>query len=358
MNNIDVGWREYQQQVPHLELSGGDHVGRVIAEHKTNVVLATDEGDRTAVVRGKAHRLGGMAQKPKVGDWVVYEREGGEGVVAIEKMLPRYSLLQRRGAGNEHASQVLVTNIDFVIIVQGLDANFNINRLERYLVMVDNSGAQSIVVLNKVDLVDDPEQYRVHVQAIAPDVPVVLLSALTDTGVDELLDILQPQTTSVFVGSSGVGKSTLLNRLLDSDIQSTQGLRDDDQGKHTTTHREMFLLPSGAIVIDTPGMRELSVKGLDTLGDTFTSVEQLTEQCRFRDCDHEKSKGCALLAAVEDGSLDRKQYANYLKLRREVAYANSQVDDESKYERKKQQQELYKSYRKITRAKYKDQGFR
>ncbi len=354
----ELGWNEYKQSLDDYNSVAVEQVGRVIAEHKTNYTLITSAGECTGVLRGKTHLMLDDTTKPRVGDWVVCADSESKGVTAIESILPRFSTLRRHAAGVGQGTQVLVTNIDFVFIVQGLDQNFNINRLERYLVMVENSGAAPIVVLNKADLVEDADSRRAQVLVIAPHVPVVVLSSLSREGVHDVEPYLKPGTTSVFVGSSGVGKSTLLNTLLGDKVQETQGLRDDDQGKHTTTRRELFVLDNGAIVIDTPGMRELSVEGLDTLADTFSDIEDLTQECTFRDCDHERSEGCALQQAIAAGQLDAKRVANYMKLQKEIAYEESQVTEESKRKRKEQVNKLHKRYRKITRAKYKDRGFK
>lgn len=348
----ELGWAQFRAKVGSEVEVDPTCVARVVAENKTNYTLQGVHGEHMGVLRGKALADLDAYSKPKVGDWVVCAGQEQGDIVAIEFILPRYALLRRHAAGEHAGVQVLVTNVDHVFVVQGLDNNFNLNRLERYLVMVEDSGAKPFVILNKADLVDDPSEYIRRVEEVAPHVPVLALSSLTDEAVHTLMPHLVPQSTSVFVGSSGAGKSTLLNRLLAKEVQETQTLRDDDQGRHTTTRRELFRLHNGALIIDTPGMRELSVTGLDGLAsatESFADMDELTEECMFHDCDHEQSKGCALLAAVASGELDAERVQHYLKLQKEVAYRESQQDEERKRERDIAQRKLRTGYRKLSR---------
>jgi ribosome biogenesis GTPase len=347
----DLGWDEYVQTLQGVSLDTA-FVARITSENKTNYTMMTENGERSGVLRGKTHYSLGTDTQPKVGDWVVFSNEEEGSLVAIEKILPRCAKLSRHAAGHVEEEQVMVANIDTVFIMQGLDGNFNANRIERYLVMVENSGAKPVIVLNKIDLVEDPTEYEDIVRKIAPHVPIIMLSAQDGAGIDMFKEFLTLHSTSVFVGSSGVGKSTLLNVLLGQEVQETQGLRDDDQGRHTTTRRELFVLPNGAIIIDTPGMREVSIKGMDSIEETFEDVETLATQCKYRKCDHVATEGCALRQAVEDGEIDQAHVENFLKLMREQDFERGKVDKEYGYERKARIKKTQKGYKKILEEKY------
>jgi len=352
----DLGWKEYIQKKPVDDTIDMNFVARVTSENRTNYTLLTSKGERRGVLRGKAHFGLSKETLPKVGDWIVFSDEEEGSLVAIETILPRYSKLLRHASGHVEEEQVMVANVDWVFIVQGLDDNFNINRIERYLIMVENSGAKPVIVLNKADLVEDVREFKKKVREVAPRVPVVAMSAEKNSGLEMFETYLTPRSTSVFVGSSGVGKSTLLNVLLGEQVQETQGLRDDDQGRHTTTRRELFMLPNGAIIIDTPGMRELSVKGMDAIEETFEEVEQLATQCKYRKCDHVATEGCALQKAVEDGEVDQSHVDNFLKLQKEQDFESGKADKEYGVERKARIKKTQKDYKKILQEKYRNQG--
>jgi ribosome biogenesis GTPase len=230
--------------------------------------------------------------------------------------------------GGKTDEQVLAANIDTVFLVSGLDGDYNVRRLERYVTVAWDSGAVPVIVLNKADLRDDIEEVVEEVESVAFGVPVLALSAAENTGMEQLTEYIKPGKTAAFLGSSGVGKSTLINRLLGEEKLKTTEVREDDQrGRHTTTHRELLLLPEGGIVIDTPGMRELQLWADDEgLSRTFPDIEALFEQCRFRDCTHNSEPGCAVKQALDDGSLDRKRYQNYLKLQKELKHLSTRKD--------------------------------
>jgi ribosome biogenesis GTPase len=261
----------------------------------------------------------GPEQRPVVGDWLaVRERDGGWEVCAI---LPRRTLFRRRAAGRSANVQLIAANVDTVLLMMGLDADFNIRRIERYLTLASPSGASSVVVLNKTDLTDGLERQVAEVQAVTPGAPIVALSAKLGEGLEPLEAYLRPGATVALLGSSGVGKSTLVNRLLGHEQQPTAEVRErDGRGKHTTTARELIRLESGALLIDTPGMRELGLwtEDEDALDDAFEDVAGLAQSCRFRDCSHHNEPGCAVLAALEAGDLAESRLASYLKLRREL----------------------------------------
>ena len=302
----------------------GAHPARVVEQHRTGYGVATEPGEIVRVEslpqwqrpRFPSH------ERPAVGDWVLVN---GEKIVAL---LPRRSSIKRGAAGEHYHQQVIAANVDTVFVVCGLDADFNPRRIERYLLLVGSGGAQPVVVLTKADTTEYAEQALAVLEDLAAQqVPLLKVNALDADSVAQLQPWLPPGATAVLVGSSGVGKSTLTNTLLGHERMRTGAVRaSDSRGRHTTTHRALLALPSGACLIDTPGMRELKPtgeEGLDIAG--FADVQQLTTQCRFRDCAHAGEPGCAVEAALEAGSLDPDRLRNYLKLSAEVAEAAAKL---------------------------------
>ncbi|MDG0791588.1 ribosome small subunit-dependent GTPase A [Cohnella ginsengisoli] len=258
---------------------------------------------------------------PAVGDWVAAELPDGDSHAVIHALLPRRTSIVRRAAGSRPDEQIIGANIDTVFIVVSLNEDWNLRRIERYLIAVQDGGARPVLLLTKADLCEEPERYVREARAIAPELPVFPISALQDLGRDALAPFLVPGATVGATGSSGVGKSTLLNWLAGESRQAVQGIREDDaRGRHTTTHRELFVLPSGAVWLDTPGMRELQLwESEDGWQATFSDIEALAASCRFRDCRHEAEQGCAVREALSGGELDPARYANYRKTERELA---------------------------------------
>jgi ribosome biogenesis GTPase len=262
--------------------------------------------------------------RPAVGDWVLIEGEAPN-ALRIVALLPRFSAIKRGAAGEHYRQQVIAANIDTVFVVCGLDADFNPRRIERYLMLVGGSGVQPVVVLTKADK-PDTEMEAAIVELRALDVPVLAVNAKDRASVATLEPWLQAGHSVVLVGSSGAGKSTLTNTLLGTEKMKTGAVRDtDDRGRHTTTHRALIALPSGACMIDTPGMRELKPTGEEDVTESFADVEALAAQCRFRDCKHAKEPGCAVRAAIQAGELDAQRAANFFKLRDEVVGAAGQL---------------------------------
>ena len=309
--------------------------GRVVRADRDRwlvVVPADPDTPRPAVVRGRLrHEAEAAEDLPAVGDWVAVAVGAGtgDGPAVIHAVLPRASAFRRQAAGRETGAQVVAANVDVLLLVSGLDRDFNLRRLERYVTAAWESGARPVIVLNKADLVA-PEVVSpriASVEAVAIGVPVVALSAREGAGIDALVPHLVAGQTIALVGSSGVGKSTLVNALLGAERQDTGAVRADDQrGRHTTTHREIVALPGGALLLDTPGMREFALWGEGEGGGTdgggleatFGDVESLARGCRFGDCAHESEPGCAVNAALADGSLDPERHASWVKLRREL----------------------------------------
>jgi ribosome biogenesis GTPase len=290
---------------------------------------------------------------PAVGDWVAVRVMPVENKALIHDILPRRTKLSRKVAGERTAEQILVTNVDIVFLVSSLNADLNLRRIERYLGTIWESGAQPVIILNKADLCVDPHTLAAEVAEIAPGVGVHVLSAIAGEGLEELAAYLGPGNTVVLLGSSGVGKSTITNQLLHSDVQSTLEIRSgDDRGRHSTTYRRLFLMPSGGVLIDTPGMREFVAWDAESgTEEVFDDIAQLAAQCRFRDCRHETEPGCAIRAAIAEGSLDASRLTNYDKLRKELAYLDRRRDVAAQSEMKKRWKRIHKAMRHSPKLK-------
>jgi ribosome biogenesis GTPase len=290
----------------------------------------------TGKLRFEANR---RSDFPAVGDFVALRLPDRDGPALIHAILPRRTAFIRKAAGQSTDDQVVASNIDTIFIMISLDRDFNLRRLERYLTLVWESGAQPAILLNKADLCKDPEAVLNEINEVAFGVPVHVISALNDEGLEALEPYLRPGFTVSFVGSSGVGKSTLLNQLLGRKVQATQEVRaDDSRGRHTTTHRELFVRPEGGIIIDTPGMRELQLwHAQGGIEKAFSEIEALGAQCRFRDCSHGNERGCAVRAAVERGELDPERLASFEKLTQELRYIESRFNKNAALDRKRQE---------------------
>jgi len=325
-----LGWNDVLAQAfqPHLDQQL--QPARVVQAHRQAYVLHLGPATAPGICTGRLlHAAATRADLPVVGDWVAVRPRPGEPRADIHAVLPRRTRLSRRAAGPTDEEQVLAANLDAVFLLTALDANFNLRRIERYLTLAREGGVQPVVVLNKADLHPDPAAALADTAAIAGDAPVVTLSAAQGTGLDQLDAWLRPAATLALLGSSGVGKSTLINRLLGTARQATAPLSDAmARGRHTTTHRELFVTPGGALVIDTPGMRELQLwdPPAAAMADTFADVATLAAACRFHDCRHAGEPGCAVQAALADGRLDPGRWTSYRKLRREQAYAATRED--------------------------------
>ena len=281
--------------------------------------LMTERGELEAEVSGKLLYGNAAENIPRVGDWVLFADY--ESIGYITDVLPRTNALIRREAGTECEMQVLACNIDYALIVQGLDRDFNLMRLDRYIVQITACGIRPVIILNKSDLVHNSEDYVKEVEALKRGCPVHLCSTLTGSGIDGMrYDILQECKTYMVVGSSGAGKSSLVNALMSHDVQRTSAVSDFNQkGKHTTSTRDLFRLPSGSLIIDTPGMREFGVTSVsdDTSADLFPEISKFSHRCRFNDCTHTGEAGCAVYDAVNNGHLAETIYQSYLKLTKE-----------------------------------------
>jgi ribosome biogenesis GTPase len=349
MNLELLGWKNFFSECFSNPSQNEYSVGRVAIEQKNTYILYTEFGELSAEVSGKLrHQASERQDFPAVGDWVAITLINGEARATIQKILPRKSKFSRKTIGTVTNEQIIATNIDTVFLVSGLDRDFNKRRIERYLILVWESGANPVIVLNKADLCDDVEQRYSEVEAIAPGVPIVVLSAVENTGLDGLTPYLGIGQTVALIGSSGVGKSTITNQLVGQDIQVVQSVRSgDSRGRHTTTHRELIILPSGGLLIDTPGMREIQLwASQDGLQETFADIEALITLCRFRNCKHEKEPGCAVQQALVDETLDEERFRNYQKLQQELDYLNRKQDQKACLVEKERWKKITKLQRK------------
>jgi ribosome biogenesis GTPase len=301
---------------------------RVILEHQHIYRVATARDEPFATVAGRfRHTAASRADYPAVGDWVAIERRPPSDRVLIHGVLPRRSRFSRKVAGDETAPQIVAANVDVAFLVSGLD-DVNLRRIERYLVTAWEGGTSPVIVLNKADLCEDVEARVADVARIAPGVPVHPVSCVTGDGLDDLRAHAAPGRTVALLGSSGVGKSTIINRLLGYDRQRTGEVRARDRrGRHTTSNRELVALPGGGLLIDTPGMRELQLWDVGSaLHDAFDDIRRVAAGCHFRDCRHDTEPRCAVKAAVEAGEIPRERLENYLRLQREVEHLAARQD--------------------------------
>jgi len=300
-------------------------IARVIVVNKNSFVVSTGAEDIYAELTGKfLFNSDSSLDFPTVGDWVYVQLFDDDSFAVIHEIFPRRSLLKRKTSGKKIEYQLIAANIDTAIIMQSLDSNFNLRRLERYLVMIDESNITPVIFLSKSDLMsaDEIENKVNAIHTIIPDIKIAAFSNNSLNDIENLKTHFTPSETFCLLGSSGVGKTTLLNNLIHHDLYKTQPIREKDgRGKHTTTRRELIVLENGAIVVDNPGMRELGIISIDSgLDDTFNEIAELSNKCRFKDCTHTKEVGCAVLKALEEGIISKERYQNYIKMYKESLY--------------------------------------
>jgi ribosome biogenesis GTPase / thiamine phosphate phosphatase len=345
---LQLGWSALFAQRLTLEDLTSAHPARVAAVHRDAIDALGEHGpERVVVPRSSLEHERDC--RVTVGDWILVENDAPRLVLVIE----RSSVIARLAAGGDRRLQLIAANVDTLFVVTSCNQDFNLSRLERYLAVAHEGHVEPVIVLTKSDLCADAERYVSEARSVARVVQILAVDATSARTAGLLQPWLAPGQTVAFAGSSGVGKSTLVNTLLGIDAQATAGIREDDsRGRHTTSSRQMFALPGGAWVIDTPGMRELKVGAVDDgLSATFLDVEHLARECRFRDCDHLETTGCALIAAVEAGTLDARRLASYLKLLRESARASRTLHEQRDMERR-----WGRIHRTAQRQRRKDRG--
>ena len=330
------GWSDALQSTFHEYAARGLTPARVVVQQRGLYGLATAAGEATGQLSGRFAHEAAAGDYPVAGDWVAIAPRPAEASATIHHLLPRRTAFVRK-AVSRGGGQVVAANADVAFLVASLNQDLNARRIERYLATAWESGASPAVVLTKADLCADREALKARIEAVALGVPVHAVSALTGEGLERLNEILAPGQTAALLGSSGAGKSSLLNALAGRPLMATQPVREHDaRGRHTTTHRELILLPNGRLVLDTPGMRELGVWDADAgVSTAFADVDALISLCRFRDCAHETEPGCAVRSALADGRLDTGRWRNYAKLRRELAHLERKNDPRAQSEQRR-----------------------
>ena len=340
-----LGWNRYSQSIKNLENFSSENLARVAVENRGGYLLYSNFGELTGIVQGKFMRNAkDETDYPKVGDWVEIEKLQGENKAIIKSILPRKTKISRKRAGEDVAEQIIAANVDIAFIVQGLDGDLNLSRLERYVAMAREGNCEPIILLNKSDINTNGERILEDIKQKIGDFKIFLVSARTQQGIAEIKSLIVEGISVVFVGSSGVGKSTLINTILGSEKQKTDLIRlDDSKGRHTTTKRELIILPSGGLLIDTPGMRELGLwASQSALSETFQDVDEFAKLCKFNDCDHKKDKGCAVVEALNAGNISRQRYETFINLRSGLDPLKAKKDSNAKQTAKRGRQTLIK----------------
>jgi ribosome biogenesis GTPase len=355
MRLADLGWDDgFAGAFAALSAPADVRPARVVIEFNYLYRVWAEDGEQEATASGRLkHHATSRSQMPAVGDWVALRKRPDQDRGAIVAVLPRRSAFSRKVAGNLTDEQIVAANVDVVFIVMALDADFSIPRLERYLLLARDSGAAPVVLLTKPDLSDAVDARAAEVATAAVGAPVHVVAPRAGQGLDVIGEHLPRGRTGALLGSSGVGKSTIINRLVGEDVQRTREVRDtDSKGRHTTTHRELVVLPNGGLIIDTPGMRELQLWDADeAVRETFEDVEELGARCHFTDCRHRDEPRCAVKTAVDDGKLDPRRLESYLMLQDELRILEDRQDERALLEQKRQSKVMGKALKKHVKSK-------
>jgi ribosome biogenesis GTPase len=351
-NLHELGWNERLEK--EFEAFKGTYsVGRVVVEYKALYKIYSEAGELLGSVSGKMiHLATGREDYPAVGDWVIIEKiSGQEDRTIIHGILQRSSKFSRKIAGNTMEEQIIATNIDTVFLCMSLNQNFNLRRLERYITMAWDSGANPVVLLTKADLCEDVEKRLEETREVALGIDIICSSCIDKMGINEVKKYIKKGKTIAFLGSSGVGKSTIINELTGEVHQITQEVSElGDRGKHTTTNRELMLIEGGGIVIDTPGMRELHILDVEeSINQAFDDIESFAKDCKFSDCTHSVEPGCAVKIAIENGELSEKRYESYFKLKKEAEFMERKMNKKANAEFKKSMKKLSQSISKLNK---------
>jgi len=347
----DLGIRPIHSNALILLERPGLEAARIVRQDRERFRIQTASNSISGEVSGRYRNNATRSSDfPVVGDWVAVVARPSAGTATIHNLLPRFSSFSRKVAGDNTEEQLVAANVDSVFLVSGLDHDFNVRRIERYVTLAWNSGALPVIVLNKTDVAGDLDEKIISVEEVASGVDIVGVSAVTGEGFSELRKYLKPGETVALLGSSGVGKSTIVNSLLGEDRLRTAEVRgDDSRGRHTTTSRELFLIPDGGILIDTPRMRELQLwADEESLQGSFSEIGELASNCRFSDCRHESEPGCAIREALERGELSIDRHQSFLKLQKEIAYLDRRKSD-SNYEERRHDRALGRMYKDVQR---------
>jgi ribosome biogenesis GTPase len=343
----DLGWNELFETQWQQNRSGNLVRGRISEENRGLYKIVSEDGEAWAGLRGKLRRAATSREMlPAVGDWVLVEERGTR--ATIHFVLARRSKFSRKSAGKKTEEQIVAANVETVLLVSSLNREFNKRRIERYLALTWESGARPIIVLNKADLCENVRALHAEAEDAAMGVPIVVASVVSGEGIGELREIVRTGGTTALLGSSGVGKSSLVNAILGREIQATSEIRGrDDRGRHTTVSRQLIVVPGGGVLLDTPGMRELQLwDASEGIAHTFADIEELAQGCKFRDCSHKNEPDCAVRRAVDEGRL-----ANYRKLQREEEFLESKQDDALRAQRTRELKKLMRGVKRFYRER-------